>query len=73
MNSDTGSPVVAVHDVRDLAFAVEARPRADELQPRVRGFAGSCIVQPNPAAIELSTAAASSCVPSTPFIAKHFT
>ena len=30
------APFVAIHDVRDLAFAVEARARADQLEPGAR-------------------------------------
>ena len=66
--------LVTVHDVRDLAFAVETRPGTDQLEPTPArdGLSGRCMRQSNPDAIELSTAAAIWWVPSALFMAKHF-
>jgi hypothetical protein len=50
---------------------MQAGPRADKLETRTLGCSGKC--RPSePLRSELSTVIASWCVPSRPFIAKHF-
>ena len=69
MNTRDRHAVVAIHDVRDPAFAVQARPRADQLEAgalRIRRQ----LQRPAEAATPsmLSTVVGASCVPSTPFM-----